>query len=116
LLPQLYNHHSLFSSALIIGVFWGVWHMNFNLGFIGYIAFLIFTITSSILMSFIYYKSNKNLIIMMIWHIIINLLCRIFLYNRMTAQSFIILDIGFAIAAVIIVVLNKGMFFKAKKN
>ena len=32
MLPQLLKKHSLFTSSLLIGIFWGIWHLNILLG------------------------------------------------------------------------------------
>jgi membrane protease YdiL (CAAX protease family) len=39
LLPELCKSRSLFVSSLIVGLFWGVWHLNFTGGLFGFLLF-----------------------------------------------------------------------------
>lgn len=111
-LPELSKRYSFFLSSIIVGVFWGIWHMNFGLGIIGYIAYIMFTTLNSILMSVIYRLSKSNLVLMVLWHFLINLSFNIFLYKRVSAESFVAIDILLGTICIAAIIWKRKMLFK----
>lgn len=73
LLPASNRNLSLITSALIIGVIWGVWHMNFEKGIIGYLTFILFTTSLSVIMSWVQAKSGGSIVPAIVLHFFVNL-------------------------------------------
>lgn len=111
-LPLLCKKHSLFTSAIIVGIFWGVWHMNFSLGLTGYFAYLLFTTLNSILMAIIFQASKNSLNLIIMWHFLINVSFNIFLNKRVSAESFIVIDLLLGIICIMAVFWMRKLIFK----
>lgn len=58
LLPQLLKTHSLFISTLIIGLVWGVWHLNIQSGFLVLVTYLALVCMFSFITSWLYEKTK----------------------------------------------------------
>ncbi len=110
-LSELSKNHSLFKSSIIIGVLWGIWHMNFGLGIFGYIAFILFTTISSVIMSLIFRLSENSLILMIVWHFFVNLSFGIFLRERVLAECFIGMDLIFGVICIVMVFWKSKLLF-----
>lgn len=81
MLPQLLKKHSLFISSFLIGVFWGIWHLNILLGIPVFIIYLILVIEFSFISSWLYIKTKRNLLTTIILHTSINV-CSIVFFER----------------------------------
>lgn len=81
LLPTLNRNLSLITSALIIGVIWGAWHMNFENGIIGYLTFILFTTSLSVIMSWVQVKSGGSIVPAIVLHFFVNLSAPIILFD-----------------------------------
>ena len=115
LLPNLQKRYSPFISSVIVGVLWGVWHLNFTGGVLGFILYTVTIIEMSILMTWLYNKSNGNLMLMTIWHLVFNLASHIFLWDRFSLQLFIIQGVVFGIMCLLILFIERNTyFFKAR--
>lgn len=112
LLPQLQERHSPFISSIIAGVLWGVWHLNFTGGILGFVLYTITIIEMSILMTWLFNKTKGNLFLMILWHFIFNLSSHVFLWERFNVYLFLIESIIFGTACVVIVISNSKEFFK----
>jgi len=110
LLPKLQKNHTPFISSIIVGILWGVWHLNFTGGILGFVLYTITIIEMSILMTWVYNKSNGNLLLMTIWHLVFNLASHIFLWDRFNLYLFIVEGIVFGIMCLFILVMDKGTF------
>ncbi|MBF0577579.1 CPBP family intramembrane glutamic endopeptidase [Dysgonomonas sp. GY617] len=120
LLPQLHKTHSLFVSSVIIGLLWGVWHLNIQLVFLVFITYLGLVLMFSFITSWLYEKTNGNIISCIILHSTINICSTLFfevivLSDRGLSQEkfqamFLILLIFFAIPSIFIV---KNMLSKS---
>ncbi|PKO14591.1 MAG: hypothetical protein CVU39_14030 [Chloroflexi bacterium HGW-Chloroflexi-10] len=69
-LPKLLEKHSPLNSSIIVGFFFGAWHLiaffdpgssQYAIGLIYYPLFIVLEIASSIIMTWIYLKSDRNL-------------------------------------------------------
>lgn len=110
MLPQLERQHNPLISTLIVGFLWGFWHMSFNLGLFGFLVFIVTAIEMSLLMTWIYHKTNGNLILMTLWHFSINVLNQILLTGRLTALGFGVFAIVLATFCSIALYNNKNVF------
>lgn len=73
MLPQLNEKHSLFVSSLIVGLFWGVWHMRFQIGLLAFGLFIIGVVFYSFLISWICTKTKANILAAIVFHTAINM-------------------------------------------
>lgn len=111
LLPNLQKKHSPFISSIIVGILWGVWHLNFTGGILGFVLYTVTIIEMSILMAWVYNKSNSNLLLMTVWHLVFNLTSRIFLWERFTLQLFVVESIVFGVLCLLILIIERKTFF-----
>lgn len=111
LLPNLQKKHSPFISSIIVGILWGVWHLNFTGGLVGFILYTITIIEMSILMTWVYNKSNGNLLLMTIWHFMFNLTSHIFLWDRFNINLFIVESIVFGAFCLLILIIERNTYF-----
>lgn len=72
-LPLLSHKYNNLVSSLIIGVLWGFWHAGDYGEGIGFLLFVISTIELSIMMTWLYSKSNKNWLTAVLFHGFFNL-------------------------------------------
>jgi membrane protease YdiL (CAAX protease family) len=111
LLPNLQKKHTPFASSIIVGILWGVWHLNFMGGILGFILYTITIIEMSILMSWVYNKSNGSMLLMTLWHLVFNLSSHIFLWDRFGLQLFIVEGIVFGILCLLILIIERKTYF-----
>lgn len=76
-LPELRKRFNPFSSALILGFIWGIWHLPKlisegmdNVG--SFIAFIVFVLLISILISWIYENTGGNILLSILTHASVN--------------------------------------------
>jgi len=84
MLPSFNKKYSLIISSIFTGVLWGAWHIGklSAYGIIGYLLFIILIIEFSVIMAWIYSRSNKNIMNMVFFHLGINVSSIIILTNR----------------------------------
>ena len=117
----LRNRMNLFQTSLIFAVFWGVWHMPLagirdyyqsNLVATGWIYganFLVSIIPYVLLMNWLYYKTGRNIVICIVFHITAGYFNEIFATHP---DSKIIQTILLLVLATAIVVNDRGFFFR----
>ncbi|MGM0338817.1 CPBP family glutamic-type intramembrane protease [Enterococcus sp. AZ007] len=72
MLPKMLEKYSLFTSSLIIGVLWGVWHFRFQS--ISLALLYILAVTEfSFISSWLYVKTNNNIVASILFHTSINM-------------------------------------------
>lgn len=111
LLPQLERKYNPFISTIIVGSLWGFWHMYFQFGIVGFLIFIITAIEMSIMMTWIYHKTDGNLILMALWHFSINLLHQVFLTDRLTAIGFAVFGVVLAVFCFVVLGTNYSLYF-----
>lgn len=111
---------NLFTTSAIFGVIWGVWHMPLstirdmyqsnlvNDGVIYGINFLVSVLVFAILINWIYYKTGRNIVIAIVFHITAGLFNELFAPHPDTK---IIQTIILMILALVIVIKEKKLFF-----
>lgn len=119
----LRNKMNLFKTSLLFGVFWAIWHMPLatmrdyyqsNLVETGWIYganFMVSIIPYVLLMNWLYYKTGRNIVIAIIFHITAGYFNEIFATHpdSKTIQTIILLVLAAAI------VLNERSFFFQKE-
>jgi len=117
----LRNRMNLFKTSLLFGAFWGVWHIPLttmrdyyqsNLvetSWIYGMNFLVSIIPFVLLMNWLYYKTGRNIIIVIVFHITAGYFNEIFATHP---DSKIIQTILLLVLATIVVLNNKSFFFQ----
>jgi membrane protease YdiL (CAAX protease family) len=112
---------NLFNSSLLFAIFWGFWHFplstikgyyHSNLiesGIIYSVNFIVSLIPFVIIMNWIYYKTNRNIILPIIFHITAVFFNEIFATHPM---SKVIQTVLLLILSAYIVIKEKELFFK----
>lgn len=82
--PSFNRKHSLFSSAVFTGILWGAWHFGklTSYGILGYLLFILLITEFSVMMAWIYSKSNRNMICMVLFHLGVNISSILLLTGR----------------------------------
>ena len=121
----LRNRMNLFNTSLLFGVFWAIWHIPLgtlrdyyqsNLietGWIYGVNFIVSVIPFALLMNWLYYKSGRNIVLTIIFHITAGFFNEIFSTHP---DSKIIQTILLLILATIIVMNDKEFFFERKTD
>lgn len=89
-LPYLEKHYTPFISSLLLGSFWGIWHLSFSEGVLGFVIFIVNTIEVTLIMTWLYHKTNFNLRLIGLYHIITNMSCRVLLFGRFEVLNSVI--------------------------
>ena len=114
LLPNLQKKYTPFTSGVIVGILWGVWHLNFTGGLLGFVLYTVTIIEMSILMTWLYNKSAGNLVLMTVWHFTFNVTSHMFLWDRFTLQLFAVESAVFGILCLFLFVTERNSsFFKS---
>ncbi|WP_106449238.1 CPBP family intramembrane glutamic endopeptidase [Trichococcus alkaliphilus] len=114
LLPNLQKKYTPFTSGVIVGILWGVWHLNFTGGLLGFVLYTVTIIEMSILMTWLYNKSAGNLVLMTVWHFTFNVTSHMFLWGRFTLQLFAVESTVFGILCLFLFVTERNSsFFKS---
>jgi membrane protease YdiL (CAAX protease family) len=82
--PSFNRKYSLFSSAVFTGILWGAWHFGklASYGILGYLLFILLITEFSVMMAWIYSKSNRNMICMVLFHLGVNISSILLLTGR----------------------------------
>ena len=122
---SLRSRFNLFKTSLIFGALWGIWHMPLSTirdyyqsnvvetGMIYGINFLVSIIPYVIIMNWLYYKTGRNIIITIIFHITAGLFNELFAPHP---DSKIIQTGLLLVLSVIILIKERKMFFGDKKH
>lgn len=116
----LRNKFNLFNTSLIFGLYWGIWHMPLSTirdyyqsnlvetGWIYGVNFLVSIIPYVILMNWLYYKTNRNILVSIIFHITAGFFNEIFAPHP---DSKIIQTILLTLLAIYVVIKERSLFF-----
>lgn len=122
---SLRSKFNLFNTSLIFGAVWGIWHMPLsaikdyyqsnlvNDGLIYGLNFLISIIPFVVLMNWLYYKTGRNIIVAIVFHITAGLFNELFAPHPDTK---IIQTALLCILAAVVVLKEKRFFFEKTIN
>jgi len=117
----LRSRMNLFKTSLLFGVFWGVWHIPLSTirdyyqsnlietGWIHGVNFLVSIVPYVLLMNWLYYKTGRNILVAIVFHITAGYFNEIFATHP---DSKIIQTILLSVLAVGIVLKEKDFFFQ----
>ncbi|MBD8033980.1 CPBP family intramembrane glutamic endopeptidase [Solibacillus merdavium] len=118
---ELQKKHSPLKASIIIGFWWGIWHLPiwFTTGFVGidlikYILFFMIAIMSIKIVMTAFYNLNQNLIIPIIIHQFFNLF--IGLINGNLIDLIMYNAISYLVVAVLIIIINPRKVLYGKKD
>ncbi|MBO4389593.1 MAG: CPBP family intramembrane metalloprotease [Lachnospiraceae bacterium] len=114
------SYNTWFKESIIFGCIWGCWHLPLflipgsyqntltELGPFYMINFLVCTIPMNFIQTWVYIKNNRSMLATIIFHLFIN-----FMQEKiaMTPETKCIETIFVAVAAIILIVTNKKLFF-----
>lgn len=119
-LMELQKKYSPLKASIIIGFWWGIWHLPiwFTTGFTGfdlikYMLFFMIAIISTTIIMAAFYNLNQNLIVPIIIHFFFNLF--IGLINGKLIELIMYNAVFYLIAAVLIIVINPKKVLYGKK-
>ncbi len=116
-------YHNWFRESLIFGCIWACWHLplfwvpgtyHYGLretGALYMLNFLASTVPVDFLQTWVYVKNNRSMLATIIFHLFLNVMQE---KIAMTAETKCIETIFVAIAAAIVVLTNKKMFFETR--
>lgn len=73
MLPRLNRKYTLFVSSLLVGLFWGVWHMRFQIGLPAFGLFVLGVVCYSFIISWLCSKTRSNILVAIVFHTSINM-------------------------------------------
>lgn len=110
-LNELQKKHSPIKSSIIIGFWWGLWHLPiwFTKGFTGinlikYITFFMITIISVSIIITVFYNLNKNLLVSIMIHQLFNFFIGIISWDLIELIKYY--AILYLLVAIILVIMN----------
>ncbi|MBI4681084.1 MAG: iron-sulfur cluster assembly scaffold protein [Nitrospirae bacterium] len=119
----LRNRMNLFKTSLLFGAFWGIWHLPLatirdyyqsnivETGWIYGVNFLVSIIPFALLMNWLYYKTGRNIVITIVFHITAGFFNEIFATHP---DSKIIQTILLLVLTTTIVLNERSFFFQRK--
>lgn len=106
--PILERSNSVLSASMIVGLFWGLFHIgHYKNGIAFMTGFLIFTISASIVLSRLLRDTGYSIVVSSLFHAAINVGSFVFLNTLTDSRLMIINGIVWMIAAAGIVIIDK---------
>lgn len=117
---SLYAKFDLFKTSLIFGILWGAWHLPiffipgsyqaslWAMNPIFAINFFVGIIPLAFIMNWLYYRNNRSILVVAVFHIMVNLSSELFQANQV---SKCILTLVLAAVAARIVYYDRSLFF-----
>jgi len=119
---SLRSRFNLFTTSVVFALYWGVWHMPLSLikdyyhsnlvesGLIFSLNFLVSMIPFVLIMNWLYYKTNRNILVTIIFHITAGFFNEIFNTDPMSKviQTGVLL-----LFSIYLIITDKKFFFKS---
>ena len=121
---SLRSRFNLFNTSIIFALFWGIWHVPLSFikdyyqshlvvsGAIYSINFLVSLFPFVIIMNWLYYKSGRNILVAIIFHITAGYFNEIFATHPMSK----VIQTGLLLIFSIFLMLREKSFFFSRKN
>ncbi len=122
---SLASKFNLFKTSMVFGALWGIWHLpvffikdSYQSSLWGQhplfaLNFFIGIFPLAIIMNYLFYKNQRSIFLIALFHVLVNYSSELFEANQI---SKCILTLVLTVVAVIIIMRNKGFFFKDKMN
>ena len=122
---SLASKFNLFTTSMIFGALWGIWHLpvffikdSYQSGLwaqnpIFAINFFVGIFPLVIIMNYLFYKNNRSISLIALFHVLVNYSSELFEADQISKCIFTGV---LAIVAVIIIARNKAFFFNSKMN
>lgn len=110
MLINFQKKHTPLVSSLIVGLLWGIWHLNFMDGLLGFVIYTITIIEMSVLMTWVFNKTNENLWLIVLWHFAFNLSSHLFLWERFNLRLYVVEAIVFGAIILVLCKIRKEDF------
>ncbi len=106
--PILERKNSVLLASIIVGLIWGLWHIgHYKNGLFFMIAFLIFTISASIILAWISRDTKYNILVAIAFHTAINLGFFVFFKNSLTDSKLMFVNgVVWMLSALVIVMVT----------
>lgn len=106
--PNLEKEFSIIWASVIVGVFWGFWHIgHYKNGVVFIIGFLLFSISASIIICQLLKGTNYNLIISVLFHFSINLGFLLFFKNSLSNSKMMLVNgVVWLIPAILLILVS----------
>jgi len=121
---SLRNRFNLFNTSIIFALFWGIWHIPLSFikdyyqsnlvesGVIYSINFIVSLFPFVIIMNWLYYRTNRNILVTIIFHITAGYFNEVFATHPMSK----VIQTGLLLLfSIYIVAKDKAFFFSSKK-
>jgi membrane protease YdiL (CAAX protease family) len=107
---------SVLASSIIVGIMWGLWHIDrWNLGIIFMSLMVLQTVSFSIIMALILKDTNNNIILSTALHASFNTGFQIFFGMRFTETKILLLIAAtMLVIAIIMVIINRKYYLQQK--
>jgi membrane protease YdiL (CAAX protease family) len=116
LLILLVKKYTWLKSSFILGVLWAFWHVV-PMSYLGITAFFIYAVlimTWTLVITWLYAKSNFNIITAILAHSVFNISVRTFLVQIDIEQLIYLTAIGLAI--IVVLICTSSVFKRRKEN
>lgn len=116
--PTLEKNTSVLLASVIVGLLWGLWHFGqYVNGGLFMLGFLVFTISASILLSWILRNTNYSIILSTLFHASINIGFFVFMKNSLADPTLMLINgIVWLIPALIIIAVTGKQLSKTEKG
>jgi uncharacterized protein len=106
--PNLEKEFSIIWASVIVGVFWGFWHIgHYKNGVVFIIGFLFFSISASIIIGQLLKGTNYNLIISVLFHFSINLGFLLFFKSSLSNSKMMLVNgVVWLIPAILLILVS----------
>ena len=86
MLQQFHKKYSFFASSLMVGLFWGFWHMKFHSGILVFAIYTLLAIEFSFIISWLYKKTKGTIISAIVFHSTINI-CSLVFFEKIISNA-----------------------------
>lgn len=116
MLSELVLQKSPFVASLMTGALWGVWHITKiqQVGFVGYLLFVIDITLMGILLGYLFFKSGRNLLHVTLFHAVNNITTMFLLYERESIPFYLVL-IALKLVVIVLLWIFDRAYFQPKE-
>ena len=113
MLPSFNKKYSLLMSGIFTGILWGAWHFGkiASFGFLAYVLFIVLITEFSVIMTWIYKKSDRNMTCMVFFHLGINTASILLLTGREGVLFYTVACVISAIICLLLVLTDKKTWY-----